>query len=159
MAFEWTGFFDLAQELASQPNASNHEALCRTVASRAYYACFHASQAVAKQRGYWPEVEFAVPAAGETRAVGTSEQHGGQPGTLSSTNLGYHERLIAWLGQQGDPNVVALADSLRDLKVKREWADYHPRHFTLADANKVLSRAGILLGRDLPMLRAQPEGS
>ncbi len=40
--FEWSGFLDLAEDLAATPN---DEAAARTAISRAYYATFHAGRA------------------------------------------------------------------------------------------------------------------
>jgi hypothetical protein len=110
-----------------------------TLASRVYSACVHAKWTGAHERDYWPEVAFGVPvsAAGAT-AVSGRGQNSGQPDPSPSTKVGYHARLIAWLGPQDDPQLVAVGDQLRALKGKRGWADYHPRRFTLSGAHKVL---------------------
>ncbi len=51
MPFEWIDFLQLAATLEATPSANAGEALWRTVASRAYYACFHAGLAVAARHG------------------------------------------------------------------------------------------------------------
>ena len=48
MSFDWTGYLDLARELAS---ATGQEARLRTAISRAYYAAFHQARIHLEREG------------------------------------------------------------------------------------------------------------
>lgn len=51
MAFDWADFLRLAESLADRPSADAGETLWRTIASRAYCACFHTGLAAAMGYG------------------------------------------------------------------------------------------------------------
>ncbi len=104
--FAWTEFFRLAQQLsADRARLHDDEALRRTAASRAYYACYHCALALARRRGY----------------------------NASAANLasfGVHERLIRWMQSQDDRTLAQVGGQLLTLKALRVDADYFSQQFS-----------------------------
>lgn len=110
--FAWREFLRWAEQMATNPQAFRaNEALRRSAASRAYYACYHEAEAVALARGF----------------------------VHSSNNN--HAHLVKWLRSQRDQRLCTMGGTLATLKAYRVHADYYNNRFSPHRAQQTLRQA------------------
>lgn len=110
--FAWREFLRLAEQMATDTTEFGaNEALRRSAASRAYYACYHEAEAVALARGF----------------------------VHSSNNN--HAQLITWLRSQRDQRLCTMGGTLSTLKAHRVHTDYYNNRFSPHRAQQTLYHA------------------
>lgn len=88
---------DILTEAQSLLQTDMREARCRTVASRAYYAAYHAVLPIAKQHGFDPN---------------------------NYRGMGSHKALLKFLAASRHPELQDLHDDMATLRQRRMVADY-----------------------------------
>lgn len=111
-AFAWHDFLRLAERMATnKKDFGGNEALRRSAASRAYYACYHEAEALACAHGFVHQLN------------------------------NNHAALINWFRSQSDRSLCSMGGVLATLKQNRVHADYEPRSFSQHLATQTLYQA------------------